>query len=69
MPSWSQLSVNFIALIHTVIPYLGGPMGQLKVKEACQSLHFGRISEIKIISKPLLIIGRNIHTLTEYVNH
>ena len=34
----------------------------------CQSPHFVKILEIKSISKPLMIMGRNLHPLTEYIN-
>jgi hypothetical protein len=38
------------------IPYLGGPLGPLKVKEACQSPHLARIQGMKRISDPPLPI-------------
>jgi hypothetical protein len=42
--------------------------GSLKLS-VCQSPHLAKISEIKSISKPLMILGRNLHPLTEYADH
>jgi len=45
-------------------------MPHLDQQEIAQivSPHFVKSSEIKSISKPLMIMGRNLHPLTEYVN-
>jgi hypothetical protein len=47
--------------------YIGGSARLSKLAITCQSPHFGKIAEIKSISKPLMM-GRNLHSLTEYVN-
>ena len=45
---------KFISLRYGEIQYLVGPLGPLKVKESCQSMHFGKIPEMESISKPRL---------------
>jgi hypothetical protein len=47
---------------------IGDGAGSLKLS-VCQSPHLAKISEIKSISKPLMILGRNLHPLTEYADH
>ena len=37
-------------------PYLGGPLGSIKVNEACHFMHLAKVAEMKSISKPQLPI-------------
>ena len=56
-------SLKFITLPYGEIPYLGGPLGSLRVKETCQYLHLAKIQEIKCISKPPL--RKEIYTICQ----
>ena len=46
--------------------HIGGPLGPVKVKEACQSPHLAKIQEIKSISKPPLPI--QLYTICQNVS-
>jgi hypothetical protein len=69
-------STNFVVLFYITFQthdrkepqHLGDGISLPKLLIACQSPHFVKISEIKSISKPLMIMGRNLQPLTEYVN-
>jgi hypothetical protein len=44
--------VKFVTLQQGEIPYIGGPLGLLKVNEACHYVEVRKIQEMKNISQP-----------------
>jgi hypothetical protein len=64
----SSLYANFETQDRKKPQYPGDGFGGLKARISCQSTHFAKISRRKSISEPSLLLGRNLHPLTESVN-
>jgi hypothetical protein len=59
-------SVKLILGLFNNIPYLGVPLGPLKVNESCHSPHLAKIQGMNSISKPRLRI--EIYTFQEIMS-